>query len=190
MKDRIIAFLSDIDEALKGPANGRMLDIYHIGRSAILWEYDYGETTQDVDIFRPIGGEDLVKQALRLFGRDTAEARKHGLYLEVVEIGLPPAPAGFDRRASLVPEHWTVLRLFHLDPHDLAATKMRRFSPKDRADIRQLCDRGILDPSKLETVLEAAFRFVHEKDGDPYRDDTFANLRLVQKYLRGESTEF
>jgi hypothetical protein len=112
------------------------------------------------------------------------------LYLEVVEQGLPPVPAGYEKRATRAEGPWRVIELYHLDPHDLAATKLRRFAPKDRADVRLLCDRDLLDPDRLEEILEKAFWFTLEKDGDEFRDAAFRSLRTVQRYLRGEIDEF
>jgi hypothetical protein len=42
----------------------------------------------------------------------------------------------------------------------------------------------------LEKRLGVAYYFHMDKDGDPRRDAAFANLRTVQKYLRGEVREF
>ena len=190
MKDRILAFLSAIDEELAAAAPGATLEVYHIGRSALVWEYDYLATTSDIDILQPRGGQELVDLALKEFGRGTDKAKEYDLYIEVVNPGLPPMPGGYEQRAHQVEGSWKVLKVYHLDPHDLAASKLRRFAAKDRADIRQLCDLGHLDPDRLEQILEKAFPFNLEKDGDEFRDKPFANLRIVQKYLRGEINEF
>jgi len=186
----MLAFLNAIDEALASVASGQTLDLYHIGRSALVWEYDYIETTMDFDILRPKGGEALVEMALKLFGRDSDGAKAHGLYLDVVNEAFPPMPGGYERRSKQVEGQWVVLRVFHLDPHDLAASKLRRFAARDRQDIRQLCDWGHLDPARLEAVLEKAFPFNLEKDGDEFRDAAFRHLRIVQQYLNGEIREF
>jgi hypothetical protein len=190
VKDRIRAFLDAIDEALASAANGATLNVYHIGRSALVWEYDYIETTMDIDILRPKGGEALVEVVLSLFGRGTAGAKEHGLYLDVVNEAFPPMPGGYERRAKRVEGSWRVLCVFHLDPHDLAASKLRRFAPRDRQDVRQLCDWGHLDPSRLEEILEKAYPFNLEKDGDEFRDAAFRHLQIVQQYLRGDIAEF
>lgn len=190
MRKRIEAFLADLDQALAAHAQGASLKIYHIGRSALVWRYNYPVTTADVDIFRPRGHEALVELAVRLFGRDTPKAKEHDLYLQFVDEALPPAPYGYESRAVKVAGPWSVLTIYHLEPHDLAATKMRRFWPKDRADIRLLCDLGLLDAQQLEETLERAFVWNLPKDGDRYRDDAFDHLRDVQRYLRGEIAEF
>lgn len=185
MKDRILRFLTDIDAALVPTAGGEHLRLYHIGRSSLAWAYGFTSATVDIDVVH-LGQDDsrLMTEALRVFGRGTPKAAEHGFYLERVPEGLPPVPAGFDRRAREVEERWLVIRLFHLEPHDLAATKLKRFSLKDREDVRELCDRGLLDPVVLEARLASAFLFSLPKDGDPYRDAAFEHLRIVQNYLR------
>ncbi len=190
MKDRIIGFLKAVDDALAPGAGGKTLDVYNIGRSALVWEYDYIETTTDIDILCPKGEKSLVELALRLFGKETEGAKAHGLYLDVVNEAIPQMPGGYQKRSHPVEGPWKVLRVFHLDPHDLAASKLRRFAPRDRQDIRQLCDWGHLDASRLEATLEKAFPFNLKKDGDEFRDKPFEHLRIVQRYLRGEIGEF
>jgi hypothetical protein len=190
MKDRIEAFLEDLDRTLVPRAGGKFLDIYHIGRSALVWEYGYNATTQDIDILKPQGAGELLSLALELFGRGTAKARQHSLYLEVVEEGLPPMPWHYKKRATQVPRPWEVLRVFRLEPHDLVASKLRRFSTRGRDDIRLLCDLGKIDPVRLEQVLEDAYPLNLPKDGDEFRDSAFRNLVIVQRYLRNETDEF
>jgi Nucleotidyltransferase of unknown function (DUF6036) len=183
VKDRILRFLNDLDTGLVPHANGERLDLYHIGRSALVWKHGFIAATQDVDVVKPQGDERLMALALSLFGKGTGKAKDHGLFLEEVVSAFPPLPAGFRNRATEAAEQWVVIRLFHLDDHDLAVSKLRRFAAKDREDVRNLCDLGLLDPAVLEQRLESALWHIHPKDGDPFRDVPFANLRIVQKYL-------
>lgn len=144
--------------------------------------------TGDVDVIGAASPSQLLAEAVRLFGRDTPNAGKHDLYLEEVSAALPPAPAGFRKRATESAGGWTVLRLYHLDPHDLICTKLRRYATKDREDIRFLCDTLDLDPELLQTRLRLAwYSEKDENDGDPEQTRTFLNLRRVQAYLRGDA---
>lgn len=185
-----MAFLTDIDESLVEEAAGQSLKLCHIGRSALVWKYDYAATTEDIDVIRPESGQRLLDLALVRFGRGTPKAKEYNLYLEEVNSAFPPMPSGYMKRAVRVEGLWWVIELYHLDPHDLAASKLRRFATKDREDIRHLCDLNELDPDRLKEILEKAFPFNLEKDGDEYRDTTFEHLRIVQAYLRGERYEF
>ena len=190
MRDRIDSFLTALDRALQPEAAGETLALYHIGRSSLVWRYEFPVTTFDVDVICPGGGGRLLRLAVTLAGRGTKLAGDHGLYLEQVPEGLPPVPGGFQQRATAADGPWAVLQLFHLDPNDLAATKLRRFSTRDREDVLELCDRLLVTAERLTASLESAFRYTMEKDGDPDRDKAFRNLKTVVDYLSGRSAGF
>lgn len=184
MKDRIIRFLTDLDQALAPRTGDGKLDLYHIGRSALVWKYGFVAATEDVDVVSPRGDSTLMREAIALFGRGTPKAREHGLYLEEVPPGLPPIWGGCYNRATEADEKWRTIRLFHLEAHDMAVTKLTRFSRKDREDIQQMCDFGLLDADVLAERVSGAWFFAHDKDEDPKREAASANLLAVQKYMR------
>jgi hypothetical protein len=103
----------------------------------------------------------------------------------MVQDGLPPLPIGFRDRSQEVAGGWQVLRLWRLEIHDLAATKLKCFRAQDRDDLQYLCDLGRLRADKLTEALERAFYWSMPKDGDPDRD--FAHLERVIAYLEGKS---
>jgi Nucleotidyltransferase of unknown function (DUF6036) len=187
MTDAIARFLAQLDAALLGHAReGERLDLYHIGRSALILEYGLRWSTRDFDVVL-MRVSRLEGKALELFGQGTANSAALGLYLDPVPQGLPPLPQRFRQRCRQVPGDWKVLRLWSLEPHDYAATKLKSFRPKDREDLQFLCDQGVLDPVELRRSLESAFVWVAEKDGDPDRDRAFQNLQRVIDYLEGKS---
>ncbi len=47
MRDRILHFLNDLDAALVPHAEGERLDLYHIGRSALVWKHGFVAATHD-----------------------------------------------------------------------------------------------------------------------------------------------
>jgi len=183
MKDRIVRFLNAVDAALVPIAMGERLDLYHIGRSALVWKHGFQSTTEDVDVVRPRQDQRLVEEAVRLFGRGSQNATEFGLYLEVVPAALPPVAGGSYKRATEVSERWNVIRLFHFEDHDFAVTKLKRFSPKDQEDIRQMCDLGLLVPETLAERVERAYPFRHEKDDDAGRVAADENVQVVLSYL-------
>jgi hypothetical protein len=192
MVEQIQRFLKALDEALvPHAAEGERLDVYPIGRSALNQHHGLmpaGGGTKDFDIVKishPL--PPLAEKGLELFGKGTAGARECGLYLETVQDGLPPLPAGFRQRCREVDGGWRVLRLWCLEIHDLAATKLKCFRPQDREDLQFLCDRGHLRADQLKGALERAFCWSLEKDGDPDRERAFANLERVVRYLQGKS---
>lgn len=189
MREQMNRFLDDVDRALVAAFPGQTLDVYHIGRSALIWEYGALSTTEDIDVLRTAGSEQMLGFVLKGFGPGTVNASKHGLYLQAVPPTLPPMPSNYQSYATLVDGSWLALRLYHLEPNDLAVSKLKRFAPRDREDIRFLCDRGLLNESVLQARLENAFQWHTDKDGNPDRDAAFAHLALVQQYLRGEIGE-
>jgi hypothetical protein len=183
--DDIIRFLEAIDTELElQTAAGQKLDLCLIGRSALIVRFGLDLATRDVDIIQDPGSA-LQAMALDLFGKGTRNAERLGFYLEVVPQGLPPIPGGYIHRSVDIPGPWKVLRPKQPEPHDLAVTKLKRFHPKDREDLRILCDSGELDAGRLKQRLESAFGWA-EKD-DPVRGRASENLDRVVDYLDGRS---
>jgi Nucleotidyltransferase of unknown function (DUF6036) len=182
-RDEILAFLQAIDAELVSHApRGETVDLYLIGRSALIVRFDLNLATRDVDIVH-FHGSELERIAVELFGKGTANAERLGFYLEPVPQGLPPIPGGYCHRSENVAGPWRVLRPKQPEPHDLAATKLKRFHAKDRQDLQILCDSGQLEADRLKKVLESAFAWA-EKD-DPDRAIAERNLARVIDYLEG-----
>jgi hypothetical protein len=162
------------------------LDLFLIGRPALVWKHRFAVTTYDVDVIGMDGEGRLMTEAIRLFGHNTPKAREHGLYLQLVPSALPPVPAKYRERATESAERWPVIRLYELDDHDLAVTKLGRFVVRDQQDLRDLCDLGVLDPEILAARFEGVMHYrrgMHVEDPEPEYVSAFANLRVVQKYL-------
>ena len=121
-----------------------------------------------------------------MFGRGSQNATEFGLYLEVVPASLPPVAGGSYKRATEVSERWNVIRLFHLEDHDFAVTKLKRFSLKDQEDLRAMCDLGLLNPETLSLRVEAAYpwRLGDGKDDDAGRVAADESAQVVVAYLQ------
>lgn len=185
MNDAILQLFQKIDDALIPFANGERLDLYLMGRSALIWSFQAPFATKDVDF---VGlHATLETKAAELFGKDSAKAKELSLYLEFVPNALPPLPGGFQGRSTRVDGDWQVIRLWVLEPNDLAATKMKSFRPQDREDLRFLCDQGLLRADRLRDSMDKAWIWTTPKDGDDDRDRAFANLEIVIAYLEGRS---
>jgi hypothetical protein len=191
-KDPLRSFLDSLDETLAPFAKeGEHFDMYHLGRSALVIHYGFRLSTNDIDIVW-MRNSDLEQKAIELLGKGSALAKSLGLYLDPVPVGVPPLPHWFRKRCVEQPGNWKVLRLWKLEVHDLAVTKLKSFRPKDRQDLQALCDRGLLDVGKLRESLDAAFPFRSPKPEDATDDrDTpdwgiaFANFKRVEDYLGG-----
>jgi hypothetical protein len=186
-REDVIRFLQAIDDELAPlVGEGESLDLHLIGRSALILRFGLELATRDLYVIQ-VEGSQLQARAVRLFGRGTGNADRLGFFLETVPQGLPPIPGGYFHRAEMIPGPWKVLRPMQPEAHDLAATKLKRFHPKDREDLRILCDSGGLDAERLRRRLESAFAWA-EKD-DPDRARAMSNLGRVVHYLEGRSPQ-
>jgi hypothetical protein len=188
MNDQILSFFNTLDELLAPFApEGKFFDMYHLGRSALVLHFGFGFSTNDIDV---VGLQEsaLEAKAIELLGKDTLKARALGLYLDLVPRGLPPVPAWFKTRSEMIPGPWKTLRLWKLEIHDLAVTKLKSFRAKDREDLQEMCDRGLLQAEKLRQSFDMAFQFVLEKDDEdnPAWAKARAGLRRVESYLEGK----
>lgn len=183
--DEILRFLQAIDaELVEHAGEGERLDLYLIGRSALILRYGLNIGTKDVDIVQ-VDGLSLQVKAVELFGKSTGNAERWGFYLEPVPQGLPPIPGTYCHRSEPMPGDWRVLRPMQPDPHDLAVTKLKRFHAKDREDLQILCDSGELDADRLRKGLDSAFAWADKEDPD--RDLAARNLARVIEYLEGRT---
>ncbi|HYT88689.1 MAG TPA: DUF6036 family nucleotidyltransferase [Gemmataceae bacterium] len=187
-RSEIVRFLEAIDEELaKHARKGERLDLYLVGRAALILRYGLALATKDVDLVTRGDVPALQARAFELFGKGAANAKKWGLYLEGVPEGLPPVPGSYRRLSVELPGDWKVLRPKQLDPHDLAVTKLRRFHAGDREDLRILCDSGDLTRKGLERALDSAYPFGMDEEEDPDCKRVNDHFRRVIDYLEGRS---
>src|SRR3989337_1860095 len=102
--ETILNFLRAVDAELdRIVTDGRRLDFYLIGRSALILRYGLNLATKDVDMVGHMADRELEEKVLELFGKGSSNATKLGLYLEEVPRGMPPLPAGYGKRSSDIP---------------------------------------------------------------------------------------
>jgi Nucleotidyltransferase of unknown function (DUF6036) len=179
----IIEFLGVIDSELTPHANvGETLDLYLLGRAALIIGYGVQLMTKDVDVVH-VAGSRLLDIAVNSFGKYGSERQAQQLYLETVASGLPPLPIGYQGRCVDIPGRWQVIRPKLPEAHDLLVTKLRRFHLGDREDVRILCETGSIDGKTLQTRLDLAHTF--SDHDDPKVISAAANLQLVLNYLEG-----
>jgi hypothetical protein len=98
--------------------------------------------------------------------------KKYGVYLNY--FGMVDPPDGYEERLiEMFPGAFRRLRLWALDPYDLALTKLTRNLPRDREDIRFLADSVPLDLSVLRSRYENELR---PYLGNPAREDQTLQL--------------
>jgi hypothetical protein len=159
------------------------IDLFILGRSALILRFGLNSATKDLDIVLGCLPADLEALVEERFGRGSKHAETAGLYVETVSSGLPPLPNDYRGRSEEISGDWRSLRPLVLNPVHIAVSKLSRFHAKDRQDIQYLADRGELDRDALRDALHRAFLFT--EDGDSKRDAAYANLARVEAYLSG-----
>jgi len=115
-------------------------------------QYGLPRPTGDIDLLF-VSSELVRDELLSAGGRGSPLHRKHRLYVDYVVLSVEPADYR-SRVIEMFPGTLVNLRLFCLDPYDLALTKLDRNSPKDRSDFLHLAHVVPLDFSILRDRFE------------------------------------
>jgi hypothetical protein len=136
-------FLAEVDAALSAEAR-----LHCLGGFVVTAVYGMPRPTADIDVLSllPDDQRDLL---LSLAGRNSRLHRRHGLFIDLVTVVTPPED--FEQRLTEVfARSLAHLRLFVLDPYDLALCKPERNIERDRADVLFLAKTVPLDLRILE----------------------------------------
>jgi hypothetical protein len=109
---------------------------------------DWRETTIDINIKLVPGSDEILQEIPRL---------KDELDLNV-ELAAPsdfiPLPNGWEARSPLIQRKGSV-SFHHFDPVAQALSKAERGHEQDRRDVKQMIDRGLVDPTDAHTQFNA-----------------------------------
>lgn len=171
------AMSSELDACSLGP-----VDLFLLGGCSLILFDDRIGATKDLDVVSErlySSNEEAAAVLVERFGRTSGRVP----YLDPVPGGLPPLPLGWAGRAERRPSPSKSLRLWSLSPADLIVTKLRRWHPRDRADVRHVCDRHPEVRQQLAAVSAADF-FADDwwEQMEPRRDRVLA-------YLDGDTDE-
>ncbi|MEO8368845.1 MAG: DUF6036 family nucleotidyltransferase [Candidatus Solibacter sp.] len=145
------SFLAAVDAALD-----REVVLHCIGGFAIAMLYRLPRPTVDVDCVGVIPVNE-TGPLLSLAGEGSALHREHGVYLQ--HVGIVTVPENYpDRLLPMFPAAFRRLRLFGLEAHDLALSKLERNSARDREDVKFLARSAPLTPGILERRYRSELR--------------------------------
>ena len=169
-------FLADIDAALTEGVR-----VHCLGGFVITMLYGFKRPTSDVDYI-----ETVPAHASRLLqdiaGRGSPLFKKHGLFLQ--HVGVASLPESYrERLIAITPGRYRHLRLFALDPYDLALSKLTRNHPVHHADVEFLARAVPLDPRILRERYERELRGY--ATGDPGWNDQTLNM-WIESYFPAE----
>jgi len=144
------SFLADIDAA--APED---LALRCIGGFAVSLYYGLSRPTGDLDVVEV--ASHTARWLSDTAGRNSALHRKHKLYVQIVTVAtLPDSYA--DRRTEMFPGVFRRVRLFVLDPYDLALSKLSRNLELDLDDVKHLAKVQELDLAVLESRYRQELR--------------------------------
>lgn len=109
--------------------------------------YGLARTTSDVDFIAVV--PNLWNTLVEVAGQGSVLHKKHRIYLHPVSVAT--APENYeDRLIEMYPGAWHRLRLFALEAHDLALSKLEANRERDRDDVQHLARAGYLDRNVLQ----------------------------------------
>jgi hypothetical protein len=124
-------FLDEVDRVLPAP-----VQLHCLGGFVLAVRHHLARTTGDIDYVAVIP-RDATEVIEQIAGRGSPLAKKHRLYFQHVTIASLPE-SYTERLRALLPRTFRKLRLFDLDAHDLALSKLTRNHPIDREDVAYL----------------------------------------------------
>jgi hypothetical protein len=168
------SFLAGVDALAEGEVELRCL-----GGFAAAMRYGLPRPTADVDVITTVPAG-AAGHLLPLAGKGSALHRRHGVYLDFVTVAT--VPEDYDRRlVEIFPGTFEHLRLFALDPYDLALAKLERNTQRDRDDVKFLA-RTV--PFDLKVLKERYEKELRPYLGNPVREDL--TLRLWVEAIEEE----
>ncbi len=144
-------FLSEVNGRLP-----ELIELHCLGGFVAAMQYHLERPTNDLDYI-----EIVPRSALQVLeeiaGRESHLANKYRLYFQYVAVASLPE-SYVERLTELFPGRFRNLRMFALDPHDLALSKLTRNNPVDREDVAYLAKNVPLDPALLRTRYREELR--------------------------------
>jgi hypothetical protein len=172
------AFLTELDQALKEP-----VELHCIGGFVAALLYGTTRPTADVDVLE-VRPPAVKGRLVQLAGLHSALHKKHKVHLQQVTV-LGSYPEHYETRLTeMFPGALVRLRLFALDPYDLALTKLERNIQRDREDVLNLAKSVPLDTAVLRKRYEDEMR---PSLGNPDREDL--TLRLWIEAIEEERSK-
>ena len=158
------SFLVDIDEFVRCETQFHLL-----GGFVVTVIYGATRQTRDLDALTAVRFDPkLIEYA----GQGSPLHKKHKVYLDPV--GVAPIPEDYaDRLKEVFARTYKNLRLYALDPYDVALTKIERNTERDREDVKHLAR---VVPFDLEVLSQRYHDELRVYLGNPNREDLTLKL--------------
>jgi hypothetical protein len=162
------SFFAAIDETLADETRREIL-----GGFVITVLYKAPRTTADVDVVSIVPNTQ-TRNLIETAGRGSPLHKKYGVYLD--RVGVTTLTENYeDRLTEIFTGEFHSLRLFALDPYDIALAKIERNIDRDREDVKFLAR---VVPFDLRILEERYFKELRPFWGIPEREDLTLRLWL------------
>ncbi len=167
-------FLKDIDELLMEETQ-----VHCLGGFVVTVVYGADRSTVDLDALSLVDRDSTIWE---FAGRGSNLHKRHRVYLD--RVGIAPLPENYeDRLTQIFTGLFKRLRLFALDPYDVALAKIERNSARDREDVQHLAR---VVPFDLEILKQRYHDELRIYLGNPEREDlTFRLWIEMIEEMRG-----
>jgi Nucleotidyltransferase of unknown function (DUF6036) len=161
-----LSFLRELDATAD-----REVQLDCMGGFVVTMVYGFSRATGDLDVLE-IAPHEAGRHMLALGTQGGPLHKKYKVCLH--HVGVAHVPENYkDRLAEIFPKAFRYLRLFALDPYDLALSKLERNIQRDRDDVKHLA-RTV--PFDLEILKERYQEELRWQLGNPDREDLTLQL--------------
>jgi hypothetical protein len=184
-------FLREIDARWE-PATTRRMPLRIIGAAALMLQADYERATTDSDVLESADlDRHTQSQLLRLAGPDSALQTRHGMYIQIVQSGIPFLPQVPNWRAVTILEDLVHFEVMVLDVVDVVVSKLKRFHLRDQEHIAAMIDRRLVAHDVLVDRFGQAVEWFKWDARAEEVPKYCENLNQVERDLLGvDETEF
>lgn len=173
-----LSFLTEIDESLTQETHFHCIGGFVV---TIVHGFEREPSTSDIDILTLVKGTAAAIEKGRI-GSDLY--KRYGLYVDPV--GIATLPENYeDRLSEVFPNTFKRLRLFALDPYDVALAKLERNTDIDREDVKHLAR---VVPFDLDTLKDRYHQELRTYLGNPEREDLTLEL-WIEMILESQNRE-
>ena len=145
------SFLGELDTLA-----GRETQLECLGGFVLTQVYGLVRQTADIDSLSITPSEQIAR-VLEAGREGSALHTRHGVYLDLVTVAI--VPENYEQRLTpLFPGTFRHLRLYALDPYDLALAKLSRNIQRDRDDVKFLATTVPFDLAVLQDRYEKELR--------------------------------
>jgi hypothetical protein len=159
------SFFRELDGHLQGA-----VALHCLGGFVVTVCYGLPRATADIDVLSVVPNDKLA-DLVSFAGESSALHRKHGVYLDLVTVAA--CPYEYEDRLIELSGPWERLRLFALDPYDVALAKLERNLQRDRDDVLYL---AITVPLAIDVLRTRYCLELRPYLGRPEREDLTLEL--------------